>query len=1320
MTDDAKPGLEAAVPLQGLLGYVNFAEGKLDPRFQKQVNDAFAFFAEQGSGKPWEDLFHGLKAGLDSLHQGGGAFRDVGQARAVLELVFLHVLPAYRAHHADLLVHQGEADLWQPFFLARVFEAVLAQRGPWDQTDRIVRGTLRQLNDYVGFRPVAVLETRQRGEPYDHERVRPIPLFLRGAGVAWGTFQPLAYKTLDLLRATDPALLADACFDLDNLDELALDPRGYDFNHPVDKRPNYCFGEWDPHHIDTKGNYRRFVVRQVTLDGLWQRVQGAEPERRDEYLFEAAAVLACTILMAAGVSGAGPTTFDSSVNLSGLIPRIARNREAFYAQVLDKVDGPHGQRLREEMKLTRQPFGGARQHLNHFLGQRRARQLQQRHLALLLADMGYPAAARRQVTDMDVASLRMLTEMHLLLSAGHLRIDQGRLEAAAQTLPRVEDLLRRGIACGALADPWNILGFQGQFPRFAALEDSMRDPRIEALLRVVERLFNLYARLMSEGAAAGTFTPDAGLAKDMRCLADWWDRFATTTVSDIPHVHGGAATESAERVAQALGRWRERGAAAADLGFWREHLEGFQAPKAFALVVDALLRRQDFRAAMALLMTWLSQVDQVPLEEGEFSFHHLALRWMLGVCTLAKPLPDGRGSDPRPSEPRPSEPRPSGSGTPSALVAKFFDYLEANAEDYALVPRLDLLGTGQEDAPQDKEVEEKEEESLFGAAYEDMTYRDSTDDDVEAEVLDFMPQKDFDLAGEAERLEKRLRFLATLAKLWNIGTRALRETRGGERKGSQEALHTWLGRARKNYLGLLELLDAIHDHDIPKPSGAYDSLVEFDNRRVVKERLLGLVITTCLDQALAVGALRGGLERDIVEKEAGPSWEPYVIRLERALLQKEPALARSWLPEFIRRFRNEPLLYTPMTHGGHSRQILRASIAQTILRGLVANLPRQGLLRETYHLVLLAHAMEQGQQISGPRVTEFDRLFQLAVQAVAEAVLEAGLRDAVPPERVVAVLENVTEPFLGVWMEHAKTLRVAMLEAITSEKDWARLGDFIKQYGHDLFHVRFMTLANLRGILHRGVGPYLDYLAENPDPLKPVRLIDDLERGIPRDHAERCLQIILQTLIENYDHFRDYNTTTTQSDYGENLYQLFDFLRLKASYERNAWQLRPLNLVHEVLARNHGPAVKLWRDQVEHLCRQTAEDHLRELARLEKMHGMRLTTIADRLEERFVKPMALDELCAQIEPALDQAPKMLDEVGPIPLEEALRPFTATPTGVGLDVPHWILRLEGEVLRVRTSRTALVNLAETLFQVPKLPIPFEELAGQLKDWKKAGN
>ena len=69
------------------------------------------------------------------------------------------------------------------------------------------------------------------------------------------------------------------------------------------------------------------------------------------------------------------------------------------------------------------------------------------------------------------------------------------------------------------------------------------------------------------------------------------------------------------------------------------------------------------------------------------------------------------------------------------------------------------------------------------------------------------------------------------------------------------------------------------------------------------------------------------------------------------------------------------------------------------------------------------------------------------------------------------------------------------------------------------------------------------------------------------------------------------------------------------------------------------------------------------------------------------------------------------------MEEALRTQAATPTGVGLDVPQWILRLESEAYRVRSSKTALVNLAESLLQVPALDIPFADLASQLHDWKK---
>jgi len=168
----------------------------------------------------------------------------------------------------------------------------------------------------VGYRPLAVLETRPRGEPYDHERIRPVPLYLRGAGVGWGSYQIIVARALEMLQATDADLLADAHFDLELVDELTLDVRAYDHGHPVNRRPNYVFGEWDPHHLDNQGRFRRYVLRQITVDGLLDRL--AQPGDRDaeELLAEAAAVLAGTILMATAISGWGPGAHDSSVSLA--------------------------------------------------------------------------------------------------------------------------------------------------------------------------------------------------------------------------------------------------------------------------------------------------------------------------------------------------------------------------------------------------------------------------------------------------------------------------------------------------------------------------------------------------------------------------------------------------------------------------------------------------------------------------------------------------------------------------------------------------------------------------------------------------------------------------------------------------------------------------------------------------------------------------------------------------------------------------------------------------------------------------------------------
>jgi hypothetical protein len=68
-------------------------------------------------------------------------------------------------------------------------------------------------------------------------------------------------------------------------------------------------------------------------------------------------------------------------------------------------------------------------------------------------------------------------------------------------------------------------------------------------------------------------------------------------------------------------------------------------------------------------------------------------------------------------------------------------------------------------------------------------------------------------------------------------------------------------------------------------------------------------------------------------------------------------------------------------------------------------------------------------------------------------------------------------------------------------------------------------------------------------------------------------------------------------------------------------------------------------------------------------------------------------------------------------EKELRPYAADPAGVGLDVPHWLRRLEAEVGRVRLSWTAIAGMVSALVQVPRTLITLKDLNRQVENWAK---
>ena len=658
--------------IEEILGYLNLSSGSGHPAFADNLNRLCDHLGGVGC---WSEVGRLLAESLRSLSddESVSTLADSEQADAVLELVFDGLIPLYRMHHVDLLFHLADPDWEHPFLLVKMFEAVLGQGPEWDDTTRILEAALDTLNDFLGYRPVAVLENDQFCEPYPNERYRPVPIFLAGAGASAGPYRDLVARTIEVLEGTPGDLLTVAHFNPSHLDELAVDVRAHDHLHPVNKRTTYMFGEWDHDSTDTKGFFRRFILRQVILDALidWTRSMtnnGADPS---EVLEDSAIVLAGTVLMASAISGAGPDTHDSTVSLTTLLPVVARLRDAFYEHHVQLAEGKRAEMLIELAAQTQQPFGHVRQQLNLYLARYGAHQIQHRQLALLYARMGFPEAARQQAESIPAASIRFECEIQCALTATEMSAERGDLLESLEHLSEARDLLDRGIDCGALPDPWNYLGFQAQFPLFHAREDVIPDSRLEDLLTLMERLFAAYGTALSEAAARGHNDLVNRLNNDFQALALNWDGYGASIVVDLDAESGVRRWWSASQAAHVLATWQSAGAARGDLAFWAEQVKdfsNFQAGPAYAQIVDALLDRRDLPATMGLLMQWLNQAVPGDLATSPTSIAGLLNRWI----DLA--------TDPTHIRPSPDHTR---------LVERFFAVLEANAESYWSVPRLD-------------------------------------------------------------------------------------------------------------------------------------------------------------------------------------------------------------------------------------------------------------------------------------------------------------------------------------------------------------------------------------------------------------------------------------------------------------------------------------------------------------------------------------------------------------------------------------------------------------------------------------------------------
>ncbi|MFM8890018.1 MAG: hypothetical protein ACKOTB_00090, partial [Planctomycetia bacterium] len=399
----------------------------------------------------------------------------------------------------------------------------------------------------------------------------------------------------------------------------------------------------------------------------------------------------------------------------------------------------------EEATRLRQPFGGVRRHINSLLATRRARQVESVSLAATMARLGRAEAAERLAGAVPAASARMAARLTSLVVAARLlvRRSEGGAEAALDRLDAATVLLKRAVDCGALVDPWNILGLGGQFPLHEPGGESLTDSRVDDLVALTESIVDGDAEVWRQAASG---CPASAVDR----LGNWWDAFATTTVSGVPHLSGREVRDSAREVIDSLARRRETAPAPPPPDFWRREVASFSSPHSHAQATECLLGEGDLDGATGLLVHWASLLegDVVGRTGGEWMAE--ASRWM--ARAVADPSPAGR-----------------------ARVRRFLELVEANTS--AIVEVVEAAASGREpgdDRPprreggdrdewpdDDRSEEEDEVGESVASAYESMVWRDSADDGVDGGMLDMEGAGGSTLSGVAA-VEEAAEFLTGL------------------------------------------------------------------------------------------------------------------------------------------------------------------------------------------------------------------------------------------------------------------------------------------------------------------------------------------------------------------------------------------------------------------------------------------------------------------------------------------------------------------------------------------------------------------------------
>ena len=150
------------------------------------------------------------------------------------------------------------------------------------------------------------------------------------------------------------------------------------------------------------------------------------------------------------------------------------------------------------------------------------------------------------------------------------------------------------------------------------------------------------------------------------------------------------------------------------------------------------------------------------------------------------------------------------------------------------------------------------------------------------------------------------------------------------------------------------------------------------------------------------------------------------------------------------------------------------------------------------------------------------------------------------------------------------------------------------------------------------------------------------------------------------------------------------------------------------MRHGHIDTAELWRRALAERTGEAADALQKQFEVLGQRYQMRLSSIAARLAERFVRPLVVDGLRALVAPAIEE----IRGGGPGEafrrLESEIRELAEQPAGSGVEVPPWLAALEDEATRVQAENDEHDAEADLTAHVPPVQLTLADVQQQLSE------